>query len=360
MTEPASRVDLVDNKASDIEARLTSFDIARMAGVSVSAVSLALNGRPGVSETTRQRIIAIADEMNWRPHRAARALKGATSDVAGLVVARPARTLGIEPFFAHLMSGLQSTLSQSSFALQLLIVEDTEAEIATYRRWAAENRVAGTVLLDLAVQDPRPAVLADLGIPAVAIGGAGEAWPVTSVWADDYTAMTSLLSYLSALGHRHLGYIGGTATYEHTRRRAAAVDDLSRTQGLRVTTISTDFSDEQGAEATRSLLSRFDRPTALVYDSDVMAVAGLGVATEMGVEVPSQLSIASFDDSVLTRLTHPAITSLTRDTFALGSLAAERLLAAIAAERAMPESVQAPTPQLVVRGSTAPPRSTES
>ncbi|MDQ0643797.1 DNA-binding LacI/PurR family transcriptional regulator [Microbacterium murale] len=286
MTEHASRVDIADNNAPDVEARLTSFDIARMAGVSVSAVSLALNGRPGVSETTRQRIVAIADEMNWRPHRAARALKGATNDVAGLVVARPARTLGIEPFFAHLMSGLQSTLSQSSFALQLLIVEDTASEIATYRQWAAENRVAGTVLLDLAVDDPRPAVLADLGIPAVAIGGAGEAWPVTSVWADDYAAMTTLLSYLSALGHRNLGYVGGTATYEHTRRRAAAVAELSKTQGLRVTTISTDFSDEQGGEATRSLLSRFDRPTALVYDSDVMAVAGLGVANEMGVEVP--------------------------------------------------------------------------
>ncbi|WP_307364562.1 substrate-binding domain-containing protein [Microbacterium murale] len=81
--------------------------------------------------------------------------------------------------------------------------------------------------------------------------------------------------------------------------------------------------------------------------------------TRWALKCPSQLSIASFDDSVLTRLTHPAITSLTRDTFALGSLAAERLLAAITAERATPESVQAPTPQLVVRGSTAPPRSTE-
>lgn len=357
MTGPASGADTPSTSAPQIEPRPTSFDIARMAGVSVSAVSLALNGRPGVSEATRQRIVAIADKMNWRPHRAARALKGATSDVAGLVIARPARTLGIEPFFAHLMSGLQSTLSQSSFSLQLLIVEDTAAEIATYRRWAAENRVAGTVLLDLAVDDPRPAVLASLGIPAVAIGGAGESWPVTAVWADDYAAMTTLLGYLTALGHRHVGYIGGTATYEHTRRRMAAVDDLARAQGLHVETISTDYSDEQGGEATRALLSSFDRPTALVYDSDVMAVAGLGVATEMGVDVPSQLSIASFDDSVLTRLTHPAITSLTRDTFALGSLAAERLLAAISAERATPESVQAPTPQLVVRGSTAPPRS---
>lgn len=340
---------------ADPDGRVTSSDIARMAGVSVSAVSLALNDRPGVSEATRQRIIAIADEMNWRPHRAARSLKGARSDVAGLVVARPARTLGVEPFFAHLLSGLQSTLSQSSISMQLLIVEDTASEISTYRRWAAENRVAGIVLLDLTVGDPRPRVLADLGIPAVAIGGAGEEWPVSSVWADDYAAMTSLLGYLAALGHRSFGYVSGTASFEHTRRRMAAVADVSLAQDLVVSTIATDFSDEQGGEATRALLSGFDRPTALVYDSDVMAVAGLGVATEMGVEVPSQLSVASFDDSLLTRLTHPAITSLTRDTFALGSLAAERLLAAIATAAA-PSAVQAPTPQLVVRGSTAPPR----
>jgi DNA-binding LacI/PurR family transcriptional regulator len=338
------------------EARLTSSDIARLAGVSVSAVSLALNDRPGLSDATRARILAIADENNWRPHRAARALKGATSDVAGLVIARPARTLGVEPFFAQLVSGLQSRLSQNAIALQLLIVEDTATEIATYRRWAAENRVAGTVLLDLAVDDPRPQALADLGIPAVAIGGAGEPWPVTSVWADDYDAMTALLSYLAALGHRRFGYIGGTATYEHTRRRSQAVADLSGTQDLDVRTISTDFSDAQGAEATRALLSSFDRPTALLYDSDVMAVAGLAVATEMGVRVPDELSVASFDDSVLTRLTHPAITSLTRDTFSLGALVADELMLTVAAGGQRPVSVQTPTPQLIVRGSTAPPR----
>lgn len=334
--------------------RLTSSDIARMAGVSVSAVSLALNGRPGLGASTRERILRIADEMNWRPHQAARALKGATSDVVGLVVARPARTLGIEPFFAQLMSGLQSRLSQDAIALQLLIVEDIPAELATYRRWAAENRVAGAVVLDLAVDDPRPAALADLGIPAVAIGGAGEAWPVTSVWADDYAAMASLMSYLVAIGHRQFGYVGGTATYEHTRRRSEAVADASRERGLSVRKIATDFSDEQGSEATRALLSTRDRPTALLYDSDVMAVAGLGVAAEMGVRVPHDLSIVSFDDSVLTRLTHPAITSLTRDTFALGAMVAQELLTTVAAGGQRPVSVQAPTPQLIVRSSSSP------
>ena len=333
--------------------RMTSADIARLAGVSATAVSLALNGRPGLGATTRQRILDIAEEVNWRPHRAARALKGASSDVAGLVLARPARTLGVEPFFGHLISGLQSTLSQSAMALQFLIVEDTDAEIATYRRWAAENRVAGTVLLDLVVEDRRPSVVTELGIPAIAVGGAGEAWPVSSVWADDFGAMTQLVSYIAALGHRRLGYIGGTAIFAHSRRRSEAIAAISRSAELTVEALATDYSDEQGGDATRAMLSLSSRPTALIYDSDVMAVAGLAVAAEMGLQVPSDLSIVSFDDSVLTRLTHPAITSLTRDTYALGELVGRQLLKC--ASGAPVESVQAATPSLVVRGSSAPP-----
>src|SRR5688572_7033314 len=84
--------------------RLRSTDIARLAGVSVSAVSLAFNARPGISDETRKRILDVAEELNWRPHRAARALKGASNDVVGIAIARPARTLGVEPFFAHVLS----------------------------------------------------------------------------------------------------------------------------------------------------------------------------------------------------------------------------------------------------------------
>ncbi|MCJ1708759.1 LacI family DNA-binding transcriptional regulator [Microbacterium sp. VKM Ac-2923] len=357
MSEPAPRTAASPTPPRH-EVRLTSSDIARLSGVSVSAVSLALNGRPGVSEATRARIVAVADEYNWRPHRAARALKGATSDVAGLVIARPARTLGVEPFFAQLLSGLQSRLSQDAIALQLLIVEDTDAEIATYRRWAAENRVGGTVLLDLVENDPRPEVVERLGIPAVAVGGAGEAWPVTSVWADDYGAMRAMLSHLVDLGHRAVGYVGGTAAFEHSRRRSKAVADLADEHGLEVTSIATDFSDEQGASATRRLLTSRNRPTAVIYDSDVMAVAGLAVANELGIAVPQDVSIASFDDSVLTRLTHPALTSLTRDTFALGALVAKELITTVATGGQRPVSIQAPTPHLTVRASTVRPGTT--
>lgn len=115
--------------------RPTIADVARRAGVSKGAVSYALNGQPGVSEATRQRILAIAAEIGFSPSSAARALSGATARAIGLILARPAQTLGIEPFFMELISGVEAELSARSYALTLQVVADADAEIAVYRRW---------------------------------------------------------------------------------------------------------------------------------------------------------------------------------------------------------------------------------
>src|SRR5690348_14256628 len=99
--------------------RLTSADIARAAGVSKGAVSYALNGQPGVSAATRERILAIADEMGFRPNLAARALNGASSRTIGLALCRPAQVLGVEPFFMELISGIEAALSERSYGFTL-------------------------------------------------------------------------------------------------------------------------------------------------------------------------------------------------------------------------------------------------
>ncbi|WP_214413992.1 LacI family DNA-binding transcriptional regulator [Sphaerisporangium fuscum] len=335
-------------------ARPTIADIARRVGVSKGAVSFALNGRPGVSEATRARILRVAEEMNWRPHTAARALGGARAGAVGLVIARPARTLGVEPFFAQLLSGLQAGLSAQSVALELLVVEDTEAEIEVYRRWASEHRVDGFVLVDLKVRDPRVDVIEELAVPSVVLGGPGGHGSLSSVWADDREAMLSIADYLAALGHRRVAHVAGLPAFRHTQRRMRALRDSARRLGLaEVVSLPTDFTDAEGAATTRMLLSRPERPTAIVYDNDLMAVAGLGVAGEMGVAVPGELSIVAFDDSVLTRIVHPALTSLSRDTFALGGEVAEEILAIIA-DPARRGDRKTQTPRLIVRESTAP------
>lgn len=93
--------------------RVTIADIALRAGVSKGAVSYALNGRPGISEVTRQRIRKIADDLGWYPNSAARALSGARAGACGLVLARPARTLAFEPFFMELIAGIETELLAS-------------------------------------------------------------------------------------------------------------------------------------------------------------------------------------------------------------------------------------------------------
>src|SRR4051794_2607031 len=123
--------------------RVTIADIARLAGVSPGAVSFALNGRPGVSEETRQRILAIADQHEWRPSSTARALVGSRAGVVGFAVNRPARTLGTEAFFTDLIAGVQSSLAQHRIGLQLVVVPDIGEEVDTYRRWRRSNQVDG-------------------------------------------------------------------------------------------------------------------------------------------------------------------------------------------------------------------------
>ncbi|MFC4947744.1 LacI family DNA-binding transcriptional regulator [Pseudonocardia sp. GCM10023141] len=333
-------------------------DIAVRAGVSKGAVSFALNGRPGVSEETRRRILEIAAELDWHPNSAARNLGRSKTDVVGLVIARPARTLSVEPFFALLTSGIQAALAQSGLGLQMQIVEDVAAEIGVHRRWWNERRVDGLILIDLQVDDARIPVLEELGVPAVVVGGPGRHGTVASVWADDRKAMTTILDHLLELGHERIAHVAGPPQFLHTQRRHEAVTAVAQRLGsATVTTVNTDFSDGEGAAATRQLLAAPVPPTAIVFDSDVMALAGLGVARELGLDVPRDLSIVAFDDSILTRLTHPSITALSRDTFDFGFQVASALIDQLDGGAPVLEREQV-TPQLAVRQSTAPPART--
>jgi len=114
--------------------RPTIAEIAARAGVSTGAVSYALNGRPGVSATTRKLILEIADEIGWRPSVAARSLSGSRAHSVGLIIARPPDTLGVEPFFMRFIAGLEGELSRQDIALLLQFVDDHRAAIEAIPR----------------------------------------------------------------------------------------------------------------------------------------------------------------------------------------------------------------------------------
>jgi DNA-binding LacI/PurR family transcriptional regulator len=334
--------------------RPTISDIAARAGVSKAAVSYALNGRTGVSPATTARVLAIAEELGWTANRAARVLSGARAGVVGLVIARPAQTLGLEPFFMEFISGIELELSRHEVALMLQLVPDHATELQTYRRWQGAGQVDGVLLVDLHEVDDRCGPLQELALPFVVAGDTRDLPGTACVWTDEAAGMTQVVEYLAALGHRRIGRVSGLEAFRHTAERTRAFHSAAGRLALDEVMQQSDYSGEESTRATRRLLAQRHPPTAIVYDSDVMAVAGLSVAAEMGVDVPGQLSVVSWDDSVLCRLTHPAITALAHDSMAYGSHVARTLLQLIDGDepRAHPEMAHT----LVPRGSTSPPR----
>ena len=341
--------------------RPTMLDIAKRAGVTKGAVSFALNGRPGVSEPTRRRILAIAEELGWQPNSAAVALSDGRAGAFGLVVDRPARTLGLEPFFMQLISGIQGELSTDGTPLLFTVAEDQQAELAVYRSWWARRRVDGVFLVDLRVGDARVPVLEELRMPTVVLGAPEESGALPAVWSDDAAAVRTAVRHLVGLGHRRIGRVSGPESLLHTRIRSAAFAEATAEHGVRGSVVATDYSGEQGAEATRELL-RVDRPdgelppTALLYDNDVMAVSGLTATLALGLRVPADVSLVAWDDSPLCELVQPSLTALSRDIADYGAQAARRLRE-VAGGLAV-EDLQTPSPRLTLRNSTGPARQT--
>lgn len=337
--------------------RVTIKDVAARAGVSKGAVSLAFNHKPGLSEATRDRIFRAARELGWAPNLTARTLAGSRVDVVGLAVCRPARVLGLEPWYMEFVSGVESVLAEHSCSLLLRLVRNLDEELGVQEAWWRGRQIGGSILVDFRADDPRVGLVERLGLPVVAVGHPSLTGGLTSVWTDDGTAVTEAVRYLAALGHRRVARVGGAAALGHTAIRTAAFDEAARALALAgAWQVATDFSGDAGARATRSLLTAAppDRPTAIVYDNDIMAVAGLSVAAEMGLRVPDDVSLLAWDDSQLCRLTHPTLSAMSHDVHGFGAEAARTLFSVIMGGEGGSHPV--PTPVLMPRGSTAPPR----
>lgn len=274
------------------------------------------------------------------------------ADAVGLVLARPARLLGLEPFFMELIGGIEETLAVEGRSLLLHVVPDHEAEIRAYRRWGQGEMVDAVVVVNIVDDDPRLPVLTELGIPTVVVGGPPRDLPFSNVWIDNAQVMRDAVRHLVALGHRELARVSGPAALAHTRERTEAF--VAECDRLRVhgTVVEGDYTEASGMRATRALLGRRGAPSAIVFDNDVMALAGLAVAGEMGVPVPDRVSLLAWDDSALCRLSHPPLSAMALDVHAMGTQVADCVLNVLAGGPV--SAYEAPLPRLVARGTTAP------
>jgi DNA-binding LacI/PurR family transcriptional regulator len=273
-----------------------------------------------------------------------------TSTSIGMAFLRS--SVGVDPFYSEVIAGMEDVLHPRGMRVLMQTVPTLGDELAAYRRWAASGAVAGVVVSDLTVDDPRGALLAQLAVPHVTLGEPVDAAGGAVVRVDNYTTTVRAVEQLAALGHRAIGRVTGPERLVHTQARDIAFADAIATTGTVPSTAVGDYSAASGAAGILELLDLPEPPTAVIFDNDVMAVAALDAVEARGLSVPADLSIVAWDDSTLCRLATPPLSAMSHDVRELGGLAAAALLSVIDGEE--PKDVTAPLSEFVARGSTAP------
>lgn len=335
-------------------ARVTIVDVAREAGVAISTVSAALNGRPGVADQTRLRVRAIADRMGWVPSMRGRSLSSKRTFSVGMVIQRNPRVLEADPFFWGFIGGLESVLDRHGYALVLHTSTTTPQTLERIRELALGRGIDGILLTDVRRPDPRHALVAELGLPAVAVNVSAADSPVPTVSQDHEQALRALVDLLVTQGHRRIAHVAGTPGLVHSIQRervwrtglaaAGLADDLFF-QG--------DFTTDCGALAADDLLRRSDPPTAVMCANDLSALGFMAGARSMGLRVPTDVSVTGFDDIPMSQYAATPLTTVETSPHDLGRSGAQLLLEAIdGAERT---DVTIRPAELLLRGSVCPP-----
>lgn len=312
--------------------RVTISDLARRLDISKASVSYALNGRSGVSEETRQRVLQLAEELGFHPNSAAVALSASRTRTIGIVIARDPALISTEAFYMRTLVGIEQYLNEVDSSLLLRLTGEHGEDLDVLRRWSRQGRVDGFILFDEHNDDPRIPALKELGVPCVVVSSNAPDDGVGRLISSPEQTVTMLLDHLAELGHQEVAHVSGPFTFVHEQLRVQLFAERGRQRGIRVTHYEGSYRYEDGAEMTRKVLSGKHRPTALVLGNDLMAVAAVRVAAELGTVVPDELTIVAWDDSPLCELANPGITAVDQQTMERGRMAADLLFRIAAGE----------------------------
>ena len=335
-------------------------ELARLSGVSVGTVSRALNGYADVRAETRERIMRIAEELDYTPAAAARTLVTQRSHVVGVFLETGEGHPDLQhPFFHEVLGGLKQFAGPAGYDLLMFASERPGNGYGphSYLKRCRHHNVDGAVLMGMDADDPEVRRLVRSDVPTVGVDIDVEG-PVTSrVASDNEAGSAAAVRHLHELGHRRIAHITGLL------EKRPGADRLRgyryELQRLGVTPRDEyvaygDFYVESGQTAMQTLLALDEPPTAVVAASDMTALGAIRAVNEAGLDVPRDVSVVGFDDIQLAEYLHPPLTTLRQAKSSLGTEAGRALVRHIDAEADVPAAVTLPV-ELVVRASTAAP-----
>jgi LacI family transcriptional regulator len=337
--------------------RTTIKELARLSGVSIGTVSRALNGYTDVSPETRERVMRLAQELDYTPTAAARTLVMERSHVIGVFLDTGEGHPDVHhPFFHEVLGGLKDMIGAAGFDLLLFASEQPGNGYGphSYLKRARHHGVDGTVLMGVDTGDAEVERLLRSDIPCVGVDVEPAGKGNGSVMSDNANGAAMAVRHLTERGHRRIATITGLIDTAPARDRLRGYREEIQRQGLAYRddyVVYGDYYVESGADAMARLLELAEPPTAVFAASDLMAVGALGVLARAGRRVPEDVALVGFDDILLAGLTTPALTTLRQDKQGLGAAAGEALVALMEEDGDAQAAITLPV-ELVVRGST--------
>lgn len=338
---------------------ITIEDVAEAAGVSRQTVSRVINQRPGVKPVVKERIEKAIADLGYVPNLAARRMGGARSF---LIMALNDRQRTIENWSAgrgndwvdQMLYGGMMECEQRGYHMLFELV-DTDPELAVQQ----VNRVLSSLQPDgFILTQPHSenvalaALLRERNRPFARIGLPSDEIPALSIHMDEAAAAEAATRYLLDLGHERIAFLAGSSEYRGSQFRKRGYEMAMGSAGLTPMLESADFNFERAADVARRWFGQSDRPTAIIAENDEMAFAVLHVADELGIAVPRQLSVISFEDTPGVRFSVPPLTAIRQPTAAMIARACKLLIDAADGGEASGEQI---LPfQLIKRETTGP------
>lgn len=339
--------------------KATIFDVAEHAGVSIKTVSRVVNHEPNVRASTRERVHESIAKLNYRPDQSARNLASHRSHLIGLVYDDPAAY--DMPSGGYILDLQQGALRACRSALSELLIHpcnfrkrDVAAELKSLIEQA---RLSGIILAAPLSNMPKIVrAIESTGTPMVRLSPGQQKGKWQSVATNDREVSAEMTRYLAGLGHEKIAYITGDPGHKAVAKRFLGYQDGLEESGLEFSerlVVAGDNSFGSGEACGETLLKLRNRPSAIIAANDDMAAGVIRAAHRQGIKIPSELSVAGFDDIALARQLDPALTTIRQPLVRMAERAVQLLTANNGLDKS-PSSHESLPATIKIRESTGP------
>ncbi|MBO8163562.1 MAG: LacI family DNA-binding transcriptional regulator [Brevibacillus sp.] len=333
---------------------VTIKDVARIAGVSPSTVSRVLSNHPKISPATVRKVREAMETLGYHPNIMAKSLVSKNTNTLGLVLPRSAEELFANPFFSEVLRGMLACANLAQYDLLMSSANSQKEELEAVNRMVLGRRVDGVILMAPRKNDPIVEKLLEYDFPFVLLGRSLEHQDVHCVNNDNLKAAYDATNHLIAQGHRRIGFVSGPKDMVVSEDRLEGYRRAMREAGLACRedwVINADFLQESGFHAISLVMNLPERPTAFVITDDIIAFGMIRGLYDVGLRVPDDISIVSFNNINLSELSNPPISTIDIGIYHLGYLTVQLLIRKLSGESVSQTQITVPH-RLLVRKSS--------